>query len=73
MIKLTRINGKPFTLNACFIEQVESLPDTTITLTSGKKLIVKDSEEEVALKTKQFLMKIGLYASTMDKEENTGV
>ncbi|WP_441351494.1 flagellar FlbD family protein [Tuberibacillus sp. Marseille-P3662] len=36
-----------FALNAFFIEQVESLPDTTITLKSGKKVVVKERESDV--------------------------
>ncbi len=35
MINLTRLNGKEFSLNALYIETVESFPDTTITLTNG--------------------------------------
>ena len=31
------------TINAELIETVEETPDTVITLTSGKKIIVKDS------------------------------
>lgn len=47
MIELTRLNGKVFTLNALYIETVESFPDTTITLTTGRKYIVLESEDEV--------------------------
>jgi flagellar protein FlbD len=47
MITLTRLNGKPFTLNALYIEQVEAFPDTTITLTNGKKFVVRESIEEI--------------------------
>ncbi|MFC3882566.1 flagellar FlbD family protein [Bacillus songklensis] len=47
MVTLTRLNGKPFMLNALYIEQVESFPDTTITLTNGKKFVVRESTEEV--------------------------
>lgn len=36
-----------FALNSFFIEQVESLPDTTITLKSGKKVVVKERESDV--------------------------
>lgn len=45
MIKVTRLNGQPFTLNALFIEQIECFPDTTITLSNGKKFVVKEDEE----------------------------
>ena len=47
MIEVTRLNGKKFSLNAIYIESVESFPDTTITLTTGKKYIVTESEAQV--------------------------
>lgn len=37
-----------FTLNAEIIEFVEETPDTVISLTTGKKIIVKESRQEVA-------------------------
>ncbi|HET7657978.1 MAG TPA: flagellar FlbD family protein [Bacillales bacterium] len=63
MIELTRLNGNAFTLNALFIEEVEALPDTTITLTNGKKLVVKDTESEVIHKILRFYQKIGIAGS----------
>ena len=47
MIWLTGIGGNRFVLNAEHIETVESLPDITITLTNGRKFIVKESADEV--------------------------
>jgi flagellar protein FlbD len=47
VIQVTRLNGKSFLLNALYIETVESLPDTTITLTNGKKYVVKEKEHDV--------------------------
>ncbi|GAB4337304.1 MAG: flagellar FlbD family protein [Calditrichia bacterium] len=47
MIKVTRINNQPFALNAELIEFVEATPDTIITMTDGKKILVKDSVDEV--------------------------
>lgn len=47
MITLTRLNGKPFVLNAEIIRTVEETPDTTITLTGGERLIVKEPMREV--------------------------
>ncbi|MCQ6265800.1 flagellar FlbD family protein [Fictibacillus sp. WQ 8-8] len=61
MIMLTKLNGETFTLNAVFIEQVQSFPDTTITLTSGKKFVVKESETEVAEKAVSFYRKISPF------------
>lgn len=48
MIELTRYNDTTFTLNSDVIETVEETPDTVITLTNGKKIIVKESRQEVA-------------------------
>jgi len=47
MIKLTRLNGEEFVVNAELIRCIESRPDTFITLTSDERLIVKESVEEV--------------------------
>lgn len=47
MIQVTRLNGKPFIVNADLIRTVESKPDTTITLINGDHMIVTESTEEV--------------------------
>ncbi len=47
MIELTRLNGVKFSLNPELIEIVETTPDTVITLTTGRKFIVKESRQEV--------------------------
>lgn len=47
MINLTRMNGSTYTLNSDLIEMVEETPDTVITLTSGKKLVVRESREDI--------------------------
>jgi flagellar protein FlbD len=48
MIELTRFNDTKFTLNADIIETIEETPDTVIALTTGKKIIVKESRQEVS-------------------------
>ncbi len=47
MIEVTKINGSKLLINTNLIESVEETPDTMITLTSGKKIIVKESRHEV--------------------------
>lgn len=47
MIELTKLNDKKFTLNSDLIETVEEVPDTSITLTNGKKIMVKETRNEV--------------------------
>ncbi len=47
MIELTRLNDSKFMLNPDLIEIVEETPDTVVTLTTGKKIIVKENRQEV--------------------------
>jgi flagellar protein FlbD len=54
MIKLTRLGGEPFLLNAELIRYVEARPDTFITLTSGERLVVLESMDEVARRTVEY-------------------
>lgn len=50
MVKLTRLDGSEFTINANLIEIVEANPDTVITLISNKKFMVRETPEEVIKK-----------------------
>ena len=47
MIKVTRLNDQEFVINAELIESVEATPDTMIALTNGKKIMVKNSLDEI--------------------------
>lgn len=47
MIEVTRLNDSKLTINAELIERVEELPDTVIKMTTGNKLIVKESRQEI--------------------------
>jgi len=47
MIKLTLYNDSDVIVNADLIECVERTPDTLITLTNGKKLMVQETVEDV--------------------------
>lgn len=47
MIEVTSLNDRKILINAELIERVEESPDTVVTLTSGKKLIIKESRQEV--------------------------
>ncbi|MDF2542262.1 MAG: hypothetical protein K0S47_1980 [Herbinix sp.] len=47
MIEVTRLNNTKIIINAELIEKVEESPDTVITLTSGNKIIVKESRQEI--------------------------
>lgn len=47
MIHLHKLNGEAFVLNASHIEVIDTTPNTVISLTNGKKYVVKESAEEV--------------------------
>jgi flagellar protein FlbD len=47
MIRLQRLNKEEFILNADYIETLEATPDTVITLLNGKKLMVKNTIEDI--------------------------
>ena len=47
MIEVTKLNGLKTLINPDLIETVESNPDTIISFTTGRKIIVKESRQEV--------------------------
>jgi len=54
MIKVTRLNETELVVNTDLIEFVESIPDTIISLTTGKKIMVKETTDEIIEKVKDF-------------------
>jgi flagellar protein FlbD len=47
MITLTRINGTPIVVNADLIENLEATPDTVLSLATNKRIIVRETIQEV--------------------------
>jgi len=47
MITVTRLKGEKLVVNAHLIEMVESTPDTIVGLTTGKKIIVQETVDEI--------------------------
>lgn len=54
MIEVTRLNGKPLVLNADLIEFVESTPDTLVSLTTGRKIMVQESVDDVVRRAVEY-------------------
>ena len=54
MIKLTRLDGEAFILNADLIKYVERRPDTFITLTTNDRLVVQETPDEVLCRTIEY-------------------
>lgn len=58
MIEVTKLNGNKILVNSDLIETVEETPDTVLSLTTGKKLLVKESRQEVKNLVKSFRREI---------------
>jgi flagellar protein FlbD len=54
MIHLTRLNQAPLVVNADLIEHIEMNPDTVIALTTGQKILVRESANEIIEKVIAF-------------------
>jgi len=61
MIRLTRLNGRPFVLNADRILYVEETPDTVITLDTKERVLVKDSTKEVVERVIKYYQSIRTF------------
>ncbi len=67
MIDLTRFNGTTFTVNSDLIEVIEETPDTVVTLTTGKKLIVKESRQQIKNLVLSYKRKIYIERETLEE------
>jgi flagellar protein FlbD len=63
MIHVTRLNQSSVVLNSDLIEQIESTPDTLITLTNNQKLIVLETADEIVERIRQYRRSILLPQS----------
>lgn len=54
MIEVTKINGQKVLINPDLMEFVEETPDTVVSFTTGRKIIIKESRQEVKNLVKLF-------------------
>lgn len=47
MIEVTKLNDKKIMINSDLIESVEETPDTVISFTTGRKIVVKESRQGI--------------------------
>ncbi len=59
MIDVMRLDGKKYWVNPHMIESMETTPDLTLTMLSGRKIIVKDSPEDLIKKIIEYRKEIG--------------
>ncbi len=66
MIQVTRLNHLPLVLNSDLIEHIEMTPDTVISLTSGQKIRVLESAEDVVNRVIAFRKAINSFVDHRD-------
>jgi flagellar protein FlbD len=60
MIKVTRLDESTLVINADLIELIESIPETIICLTTGKKIIVKETVDVIVERVARFKQMSGV-------------
>jgi len=58
MIKLTKLNGAEIYINPDLINSIECHPNTTILMTTGEKVIVKESPDQIVERITEYKRKI---------------
>jgi len=58
MIKVTRLNDSELVINTDLIEFMEAIPDTIISLTTGKKIMVRETVDDIIDKVEDYKRRI---------------
>jgi len=61
MIEVTRLDGRTYHVNPHQIEYIESNPDTTLVMLSGKRLVVLESYEQISERILSYRRLIGAF------------
>jgi flagellar protein FlbD len=69
VIRLTRLNGEHFVLNAELIQRVEGHPDTVITLIDDTKYVVTEAVDQVVREIRDYRASVQAIAYKMDRGE----
>ena len=62
MIQVTRLDKRTIVINADLIESIEETPDTIVSLTTGRKMMVRESLEEVMRLVLEYRGRVPVYA-----------
>jgi flagellar protein FlbD len=71
MIRLTRLNHDQVYLNPDLMEHIEITPDTVITLTTGQKMVVCETAEQVVERIMEYRRAIAGRATEAPTIRNT--
>jgi flagellar protein FlbD len=70
MIELKLINDTSLVVNSDLIEFIEATPDTVISLSTGKKVIVKETVDEVIDRIVSFRRRLGAAVPSLVSNES---
>jgi len=63
MVKLTKLNGSVIVVNADLVEFIEATPDCLLSMTTGRRLMVREGMEEVLDRLREYRRDVrGAYA-----------
>ena len=65
MIQLTKINGELIVINGDRIECVETIPESKISMDTGRYYLVQESVEEIIQKTIEYHARIKEFERTI--------
>lgn len=69
MIAVKKLSQEEIVINADLIECIESIPETLITLTTGRKVTVRDAIEDVVKKVIRYKQLTHQTIGVVSKEE----
>jgi flagellar protein FlbD len=61
MVEVTRLDGKVYYVNPHQIEYIESNPDTTLVMLSGKRLVVREDHQLLFRRIVEYRRLIGAF------------
>jgi len=69
MIKVTRLDQSELVVNCDLIEFVETTPETILSLTTGKKIMVTEEVDEIITRVADFKRRSGIRTNHPDASE----
>jgi flagellar protein FlbD len=63
MIEVTQLSGKLFYVNPHQIEAMEAVPDTILTMLSGKRIMIREDTETVIERIVAYRQRIGAFGN----------
>ena len=61
MIAVTQLNGKQYWINPHQIEAIETNPDVTLVMLSGKRVVVRETPEDIIDRIVEYRRQIGAF------------